>query len=86
MFCFVGSAIVTVTWKKETLNREISFTRFSLVNFMGTDFWLIIDVGRAQVIMDGATPGPVVVSHVRKHAEQVMESKPIKSFSPWLVL
>lgn len=86
MLCFVGSAIVTVTWEKRPSTEKLPSPGCPLVKFMGAYFWLIIYVGRAQVIMDGATPGQVVVSHIGKHAEQIMESKSIKSFSSWLVL
>lgn len=85
MLCFVSSAIVTVTWEKRPSTEKLPPPGCPLVKFIGTNLWLIIDIGRAQLIV-GTTSGQLVGSHVRKQAEQVMENKPIKSFSPWLVL
>ena len=36
----------------------------------------------AQPAMDGATPGKVVLSHIRKQTEHAMESKPASSIAP----
>jgi hypothetical protein len=40
-------------------------------------------VGRAQPIVGGATPGLVALGSIRKQAEQARRSKPVSSTPPW---
>ena len=42
-------------------------------------------MGRAQPIVDGATPGQVVQRSIGKQAEQAMGSKPASSDLPWFL-
>lgn len=51
MLCSVGAAIVTVTREKRPSIEKLPPPGCPLVKFIGTDLWLIIDIGRAQLIV-----------------------------------
>jgi hypothetical protein len=44
---------------------------------------LVINWGRAQLIVGGAIPGLVVLCSIRKQAEQARGSNPVSSPPPW---
>lgn len=45
-------------------------------------FWLVIDVGEAQLTVSSAIPELVVLGNIRKQPEQAKESKSESSTSP----
>lgn len=72
--------------EKRELHWENPSTRLTCRKAYGSILYWVNWFGRAQPIINGATPGQVVLGHVRKLAEQVLWSKPVSHVPSWHLL
>lgn len=76
---------ITVIWEEGTSTEKPSLYDWP-VGEPVEHFLLMVDVERAQPVVDGDTPGQAVLACHKKQIEQVMMSEPINSTGPWPLL